>query len=96
MRWHHRGVRKQLSIEQSSEVLGLDGAPGAPGYYARISRLREDGSSVWTVGLPTLEAGDAWTDVRIDSDAVLAHTWSCYLVTLDLATGVERGRIFTK
>lgn len=77
-------------------MLTLDDAPGAPGYYGRITRLREDGSSAWTVGLPDLGAADAWTDVRIESDAVLAHTWSCYLVTFDLATGVERGRTFTK
>jgi hypothetical protein len=96
VRWHDGQVRKRLPIEHSNDMLALDDAPGAPGYHGRISRLHEDGTVAWTVGLPSLGADDAWTDVRIEGETVLAHKRSCYLVTLDLATGVERGRIFTK
>jgi hypothetical protein len=45
---------------------------------------------------PTNGGDDAWTVVRIDGDQVVAYSWSCYMVSIDLATGVERARAFTK
>jgi hypothetical protein len=34
---------------------------------------------------PTNGGDDAWTVVRIDGDQVVAYSWSCYMVSIDLA-----------
>jgi hypothetical protein len=39
----------------------------------------------------TKRGDDAWTGVRIEGDQVMANSWSCHMVTIDLATGVEAG-----
>jgi hypothetical protein len=31
-----------------------------------------------------------------EGDQVVANSWSCQIVTIDLATGLERARAFTK
>jgi hypothetical protein len=60
-----------------------------------LFRLRPDGSEVWRLAAPE-GVGDSWTAVRIEGDAVVANSWSCYLVSIDLTSGEERRRIFTK
>jgi hypothetical protein len=89
-------VSQTLAINGSTDVLALEDAPGVPGSYGSISRLRADGSPAWTVAPPTNESEDAWTAVQIDRNVVLANSWSCLAVTIDLDTGAERARSFTK
>jgi hypothetical protein len=65
-------------------------------YVASITRRGSDGSVKWTAIPPKVEPQDAWTAVRLEGPRVIANSWSCYLVQLDLETGDEIARTFTK
>jgi hypothetical protein len=65
------------------------------GYIAQIELCQRDGTVRWRV-LPPDGGEDAWTQVRVDGDMVVANSWSCWQVRLALTTGKELGRVFTK
>jgi hypothetical protein len=46
--------------------------------------------------LPRDDMDDAWTAVRVDRQQVIANSWSCFEVRLDLNSGREISRTFTK
>jgi hypothetical protein len=60
-----------------------------------LALVNEDGSEVWRVKPPNGTA-DRWTDARLDGETVTAFSWSCYRVTIDVATGAELSRVLTK
>ena len=62
---------------------------------SNLSRMRSDGSVVWCPRPPE-QNNDFWTEAELEADAVSAFSWSCYRVRLDLETGAERTRTFTK
>lgn len=76
----------------------LVGVPTADGlaYMASIRRERTDGSTVWTASPPNGESQDAWTAVRLDGQHLVANSWSGYLVELNVESGQEVTRTFTK
>jgi len=76
----------------------LELAPTADGfgYTASITRRRRDGSAAWTALPPRGEQQDAWTAVRLEQGQVIAYSWSGFDVRLDLQTGKEIDRRFTK
>lgn len=86
----------ELPIPDSTDVLVLDQSFSPSGHFASISRRAADGEVVWIVQPPVRSTGDAWVAVRIEGTSVLANTYSCYLVALDLVTGEELSRKFTK
>jgi len=90
------GMPRVLSIPDSDDVLVLDDAPDPPEYYQRVLRCRPDGTIAWTAAPPTNQPDDAWTTVHLQDNQVSANSWSCFRVTLDLATGAETERVFTK
>ncbi len=68
----------------------------ADGDYAQaIVRRGPDGSMTWQV-LPPEGGQDVWVSARLQEDALVANSWSGWLVRLDLVTGVVIERIFTK
>lgn len=86
----------ELPIPDSTDVLVLHQSGSPSDHVASISRRAADGEVVWTVEPPVRSTGDAWVAVRIEGTSVLANTYSCYLVALDLVTGEELSRKFTK
>jgi hypothetical protein len=74
----------------------LELAPTPDGYTASITRRRSDGSAAWTALPPGGEPQDAWTAVRLEQGQVIAYSWSSFDVRLDLQTGKEIDRKFTK
>ena len=60
-----------------------------------LVRRRQDGTVVWKV-LPPEPPNDNWTELSIEDGIVLASTWSCYRLAIDLHTGQELNRTFTK
>jgi hypothetical protein len=74
----------------------LELAPDGFGYTASITRRRRDGSAAWTALPPRGEQQDAWTAVRLEQGQVIAYSWSGFDVRLDLQTGKEIDRRFTK
>jgi hypothetical protein len=89
-------VRRTLSIPESDDLLDLEPTTDGMGYATRVTRRREDSSVIWTALPPDGEPQDAWVAVRVEGSRVIANSWSCYLVILDLDTGEEIKRTFTK
>ena len=85
-----------MPIPDSDDILDLAPTDDGLGYAASITRRRSDGSDSWTAIPPEGAPQDAWTTVRLEGPRVIASSWSCYLVQLDLETGGEIARTFTK
>jgi hypothetical protein len=85
-----------IPLPGSSDVLELAPTIDGLGYTASITRRRRDGSAAWTALPPRGDPQDAWTAVRVDGQQVVADSWSCFEVRLDLDTGKEINRQFTK
>jgi len=85
-----------MPIPDSDDTLDLAPTDDGLGYAASITRRGSDGSVRWTAIPPKAEPQDAWTVVRLKGPRVIANTWSGYLVQLDLETGDEIARTFTK
>lgn len=66
------------------------------GYIASVIRRRSDGSAAWMAPPPRDDMDDGWTAVRVDGQQVIANSWSCFEVRLDLNSGREISRTFTK
>ncbi len=89
-------VQRTLSIPESDNLLDLEPTTDGMGYATKVTRRREDGSVIWSALPPDSEPQDAWVAVRVEGSRVIANSWSCYLVILDLDTGEEIKRTFTK
>lgn len=85
-----------MPIPDSDDTLDLAPTDDGLGYAGSITRRGSDGSVRWTAMPPKVEPQDAWTAVRLEGPRVIANSWSCYLVQLDLETGDEIARTFTK
>lgn len=85
-----------MPVPDSDETLVLAPTDDGFGYAASITRRGIDGSIRWRAIPPRVEPRDAWTVVRLEGPRVIANTWSGYLVQLDLETGDEIARTFTK
>jgi hypothetical protein len=73
----------------------LELVPADSEYASAIVRREPDGSVTWRA--PPPEGGqDAWVRVRLQDEAVVANSWSCWLVRLDVTTGAIIERTFTK
>jgi hypothetical protein len=69
----------------------VDASPG----NGNLCRLRSDGTEAWRVA-PDALSQDVWTVVRVEGDTCRGSTWQGWDVVLDLSTGEERERHFTK
>lgn len=65
------------------------------GYASIVIRRSSDGAEEWRA-LPPDGDGDVWVGVTVNDDIVSAKSWSGWLIELDVATGNERARHFTK
>jgi hypothetical protein len=86
--------RKSLPVQGTEDRIVLYAYEDCPLDTANLMRARPDGSIVWAANPP--EAQDAWVDVAFNKDTLLANSWSCWQVSLSLATGAEIHREFTK
>lgn len=87
---------KTMPIPDNDDTLDLAPTDDGPGYAASITGRGSDGAVRWTAIPPKVEPEDAWTVVRLEGQRVIANSWSGYLVQLDLETGDEIARTFTK
>jgi hypothetical protein len=85
-----------IPLPGSDDVLELVPTADGFGYTACISRRHNDGSLVWTALPPRDDLQDAWVAVRVDGQDVIANSWSAFEARLDLETGEEIARQFTK
>jgi hypothetical protein len=85
-----------IQLPGSNDVLELAPTTDDLGYTASITRRRLDGTAAWTALPPRGDVQDAWTAVQVNGNEVVANSWSCFQVRLDLDTGREIARQFTK
>jgi hypothetical protein len=85
-----------MPVPDSDDILDLEPTKDGLGYVASITRRRKDGSVMWTALPPGGVQHDVWTAVRLEGPSVIPNSWSCYLIRLDLETGGETARTFTK
>lgn len=85
-----------IQLPGSDDVLELAPTTDGLGYTASITLRRRDGAAAWTALPPRGGPQDAWTAVRVDGKEVVANSWSCFEVRLNLDTGREIARQFTK
>lgn len=84
-----------LSVSGTDDQIVLTDYMDASPDQGNLARVREDGTEVWRV-VPRTQSQDSWTVARIEDGVCRASTWSGWDVTLDLATGRELARVFTK
>jgi uncharacterized protein YbaA (DUF1428 family) len=85
-----------IQLPRSDDVLELAPTADDFGYTASITRRRRDGTAAWTALPPRGDVQDAWTAVQLNGNEVVAYSWSAFEVRLDLDTGREITRQFTK
>jgi outer membrane protein assembly factor BamB len=95
MRHHAEVTEKILNVPGSADSVVLLDYMGGSNDFANLFRIREDGTEVWRAKPPG-SGPNAWTSAHLEGDEVVAHSWSGFTVRLDLATGEELGRVFTK
>ena len=86
---------KLMTVPNSSDTVVLLDYMGGPDVFANLFRVTEDGAEVWRA-TPPGSGPNSWTKARIEGDEVVAYSWSGFTVRLDLATGAERDRVYTK
>jgi hypothetical protein len=85
-----------LPVPGSNDHLVLTDYMDATPDRGNLARVREDGREAWRV-VPPIWAQDRWTVVLSTEGGVCrAATWSGWDITLDLETGRELARVFTK
>jgi hypothetical protein len=84
-----------IPLPDSGDTLVLtDYITAVPG-VGNLARVRQDGQEVWRTAPDPLSQG-TWTVVWLEGQDCVASTWSGWEVRLDLVTGAERSRVFTK
>jgi len=66
-----------------------------PTSWCNFFRRRQDGTEVWRA-TPPGRGTNTWTAARIEGDEVVAHSWSGFVVRLNLASGIELNSTFVK
>lgn len=84
-----------LHIPGSPDLVVLDDYMEATSTRGNLARIRPDGAEVWRVAPDTGER-DFWTSVRIDNGTCRSTTWAGWGVHVDLDTGSQLARTFTK
>jgi len=63
---------------------------------SNLMRLNPDGQVLWKASLLGTQWDDYFIHVAWDGSTLAANTWSCYFVTLDMASGGITESVFTK
>lgn len=84
-----------LALPDAARRLVLLPSSDGYGYCRAMVAQRADGSEHWSAFPPEGDR-DAWVAVRVEGDAVLANSYSGWLVRLDAGSGRELKRTFTK
>jgi hypothetical protein len=90
---------RRIEIPGSSDVIELlpYNSSGRPKHFQNLSRCSASGESLWVARLPTIPGdNDAYVDAEIRDGRVLAWSWSCFRVELNIESGRIENSIFTK
>jgi hypothetical protein len=85
-----------IRVPGSGDEIVLTDYMDATPDQGNLARVRPDGIDVWRV-IPSITSGDSWTVARLEgAAAVRASTWSGWDILIDIETGREQSRVFTK
>jgi hypothetical protein len=65
------------------------------GTFANLIRITPSGTIVFHAELPE-KSGDFYVRAEIRDGKLIANSWSCYRVSIDISTGLIIERVFTK
>jgi hypothetical protein len=82
-----------IGLPDGSGVLELSDVGG--GHIGSILCRDADGTVRWEA-LPPDGVQDSWTAVDLDARTVVGQSWSCWRVAIELTSGKEVSRQFTK
>jgi hypothetical protein len=51
---------------------------------------------MWVAELPTRSDNDAYVNAQIEAERVIAWSWSCFRVEIDIKSGIIENSTFTK
>jgi hypothetical protein len=90
---------KRIAISGSSDFIQLIpyDSLGRPKHFKNLSRCSASGETLWIAELPESPgSNDAYVDAQIENGRLIAWSWSCYRVALNLESGAIENSIFTK
>jgi hypothetical protein len=89
---------ERIEIPGSSDFIQLlpYDSSGAPKQFQNLSRCLASGEKVWVAELPSRSDNDAYVNVQIEGERVVAWSWSCYRVELNMVSGSIENSTFTK
>ncbi len=89
---------KRIEIPGSSDFIQLIpyDSLGTPKHFQNLSRCLTSGEEVWVADLPTRSENDAYVDAQLEGERVIAWSWSCYRVELNISSGCIENSTFTK
>ncbi|HZO53492.1 MAG TPA: hypothetical protein VFB63_12320 [Bryobacteraceae bacterium] len=87
-------VQKAIDVEDGFIVVLDYYEAGKLGVWENLLRIRADGSVVWKLCTPS--SSDMFTDVAWLDGKLVAWTWECFMVTIDVASGRILQSVFTK
>jgi hypothetical protein len=97
---HENAVKaKRLEIPGSSDFIQLlpYDSFSRPKHFRNLSRCSASGESLWVAELPESPgSNDAYVNAEIKDGRLLAWSWSCFQVELNLQSGAIENSIFTK
>jgi hypothetical protein len=82
--------------DQDRAVVLLESFGSPPGERANLLALNAHGRVLWRAKLPTSDPTDPFTSIELRDETVIAFTWSCHTVAIDLDDGCTLGVTFTK
>jgi len=85
-----------LPLPHSEDAVILLDYMAGPRNFANLIRMAPSGKVLWRAEPPETSADDAYVECRWQGDALVANSWSGYLVEIDLATGKPSSSQFVK
>jgi hypothetical protein len=84
----------------TSRILLFDSPTGSKGRLENLVCVDHCGGLIWTAQLPNDTVPDAFISASLsmksDGPVIIAHTWSCFALTIDPKTGKTLSCVFTK
>lgn len=88
-------IKRAIPINKGAGcILLIDPDSSNRAAFENLLCIDVNGQSTWIAVLPT--STDAFLDVSLSSEGLVAHTWSCMKIFLDKNSGSEINREFTK
>jgi hypothetical protein len=93
-------ILNSIDLPDGGRIVLYDWMGLKSGYSARnienLVRLDVTGNMLWSAKLPQEGPADFFTDVRLEANKLIASTWSCGTVSVDIGTGIVTRVAFHK